>query len=166
MTDLQILRPDNVRGNPVYYTHSNDLSYTYQGQLLGAWIGPGADGQLLAVDVFDRKGRIGGYVERVRRNEAVYWTTIDPQQLDISHDTELTAAVRQVFFAGPVDVSWEAGASYRWNRDFFRNEPNFRLSVQVGLPLGRPSRAAGGVLATSDRGREDRAASSAEGTKQ
>ncbi|HSD22261.1 MAG TPA: hypothetical protein VLC54_19585, partial [Anaeromyxobacter sp.] len=115
---------------------------------------------------FDRKGRIGGYVERVRRNEAVYWTTIDPQQLDISHDTELTAAVRQVFFAGPVDVSWEAGASYRWNRDFFRNEPNFRLSVQVGLPLGRPSRDAGGVLATSEKGREDGAAPSAEGTKQ
>ncbi len=136
LTDLQILRPDNVRGNPVYYTHGNDLSYTYQGQLLGAWIGPGADGQLLAVDVFDRKGRIGGYLERVRRNEAVYWTTIDPQRLDISHDTELTAAVRQVFFAGPVDVSWEAGASYRWNRDFFRTEPNFRLACRFRCRWG------------------------------
>ena len=137
-TDLQEFRPaSSVRGNPTYYLHGRDLSYTYQGQLLGAWIGPGADSQILAVDVFNRKGRIGGYLERVRRNEAVYWEVIDPQQLDISHDTEVTAAVRQVFFAGPVDVSWEAGASYRWNRDFFRDEPNFRVSVGVGVPLGR-----------------------------
>jgi hypothetical protein len=137
LTHLQELRPENPRGTPVYYTHGADLSYTYQGQLLGAWIGPGADSQILAVDVFDRRGRIGGYVERVRRNDAVYWLTIDPQQLGISHDTEVTAAVRQVFFAGPVDVSWEAGASYRWNRDFLRSEPNFRVGVQVGSALGR-----------------------------
>lgn len=136
-TDLQKLRPDNVRGQPVYYIHGRDLSYTYQGQLLGAWIGPGADGQLLAVDVFDRRGRIGGFLERVRRNEAIYWTTIDPQQLGISHDTEVTAGFRQVLFVGPVDVSWEAAASYRWYRDFAFTEPNFRLGVQVGVPLTR-----------------------------
>jgi hypothetical protein len=137
LTHLQELRPENPRGTPVYYTHGADLSYTYQGQLLGAWIGPGADSQILALDVFDRRGRIGGYVERVRRNDAIYWTTIDPQQLGISHDTEVTAAVRQVLFVGSVDVSWEAGASYRWNRDFMRNEPNFRVSVQLGSAFAR-----------------------------
>lgn len=138
VTHLQELFPaSNPRGNPVYYTHGNDLSYTNRGQLLGAWIGPGADSQTIAVDVFDGHGRIGGYLERVRRNDAVYWLTIDPQQLGISHDTEVTAAVRQVFFAGPVDVSWEAAASYRWDRDFLRNEPNLRVALQVGVPLER-----------------------------
>jgi hypothetical protein len=137
-TNLQMLFPaGNPRGNPVYYTHGNDLSYTYQGQLLGAWIGPGADAQHLAVDVFDGRGRIGGYLERVRRNDAVYWLTIDPQGRGISHDTEVTAAVRQVFFAGPVDLSWEAAASYRWNRDFLRNEANYRVMLQVAVPLAR-----------------------------
>ncbi len=140
LTHLQELFPaNNPRGNPTYYTHGEDLSYTYRGQLLGAWIGPGADSQTVAVDVFNRSGRIGGYLERVRRNDAVFWLVIDPQQLGISHDTEVTAAVRQVFFAGPVDVSWEAGASYRWDRDFLRNEPNFRVSVQLSTPLGRLS---------------------------
>ena len=153
-TDLQEFRPaSSVRGNPTYYLHGRDLSYTYQGQLLGAWIGPGADSQILAVDVFNRKGRIGGYLERVRRNEVVYWEVIDPQQLDISHDTEVTAAVRQVFFAGPVDVSWEAGASYRWNRDFFRDEPNFRVSVGVGVPMGRGRVGAGAGAAQCDADR-------------
>jgi hypothetical protein len=137
-TDLQIFFPaGNLRGNPTFYTHGNDLSYTYQGQLLGAWIGPGSDSQLLAVDVFGPRGRFGGYVERVRRNEGIYWLTIEPQGSLTSHDTEVTAALRQVFFAGPVDLSWEAAASYRWNRDFLRNEPNFRLAVQIAIPLAR-----------------------------
>lgn len=138
ITHLQELFPaSNPRGNPVYYTHGDDLSYTNRGQLLGAWIGPGADSQTVAVDVFDGDGRIGGYLERVRRNDSVYWLVIDPQQRGISHDTEVTAAVRQVFFAGPVDVSWELAASYRWNRDFLRNETNLRAGVQVGVPLDR-----------------------------
>ncbi|WP_243337777.1 capsule assembly Wzi family protein [Anaeromyxobacter soli] len=138
-TDLQEFRPvTSSRGQPVYYIHGNDLSYTYQGQLLGAWIGPGADSQLVALDVFGKRGRIGGYLERVRRNEPVFWLVIDPNNPgEISHDTEVTAAVRQVFFAGPVDVSWEAAATYRWDRDFLRNEPNLRLGVQLAMPLGR-----------------------------
>jgi hypothetical protein len=137
LVHLQELRPPNPRGMPVYYTHGNDLSVTYQGQLIGDWIGPGADSQILAIDVFGRSGRIGGYIERVRRNDSIYWTVIDPQQLGISHDTELTAGFRQVFFAGPVDISWEASASHRWNRDFLRDESNFRFDVQVGAPIGR-----------------------------
>ncbi|BDG03420.1 capsule assembly Wzi family protein [Anaeromyxobacter oryzae] len=137
-TDLQIFFPaGNQRGNPTYYVHGNDLSYTYQGQLLGAWIGPGSDSQTLAVDVFGPTGRLGGYLERVRRNEDVYWLVIEPQHTLTSHDTEVTAAVRQVFFAGPVDVSWEAGASYRWNRDFLGNATNLRFMVQVAVPMSR-----------------------------
>lgn len=138
LTNLQMLFPaNNPRGNPVYYTHGEDLSYTYQGQLLGAWIGPGADAQRLAVDVFDAKGRIGGYLERVRRNDAIFWLVIDPQGGNASHDTEVTAAIRQVLFAGPVDVSWEAGASFRWDRDFLRNETNYRFTVQLSAPTHR-----------------------------
>lgn len=137
LTHLQELRPENPRGMPVYYTHGDDLSYTHQGQLLGAWIGPGADSQLLAVDVFGPGGRIGGYVERVRRNDTIYWTRIDPLQQGISHDAEVTAAFRHVFFAGPLDVSWELAASYRWNRDFLRNEPNLRAALLVGSPSAR-----------------------------
>jgi hypothetical protein len=39
-----------------------------------------------------------------------------------------------VLFAGPVDVAWELSASYRWNRDFFGDEPNFRGAVMLTLP--------------------------------
>jgi hypothetical protein len=134
LTHLQELRPlDNERGVPVYYTHGNDLSYTNAGQLLGAWIGPGADSQLLAVDVIGPRGRVGGYLERVRRNDAVYWAR-DPADSDAQHDAELTAAARGLIFAGAVDVSWEAALSYRWNRDFVQTEPNARLVLGIATP--------------------------------
>jgi hypothetical protein len=137
LTHLQELRPENPRPTAVYYTHGADLSYTYQGQLLGAWIGPGADSQIIAVDVFGRGGRIGGYLERVRRNEAVYWAVFDPRQDGTTHDTELTAALRQVLFAGPVDVSWEAAGSFRWSRDFLRDDVNLRVGIQLAMPIDR-----------------------------
>ncbi len=136
LTHLQQVLPlDNPRGTPVYYVHPEDLGYTNGGQILGAWIGPGGDSQTLAVDVFHRGGRIGGYVERVGRNEAYYWRAVDPVRESFPHDVELTGAVRQVLRAGPVEVSWEAAMSWRQNRDFIRDEPNVRLLLSVAAPL-------------------------------
>jgi hypothetical protein len=137
--DLQEARPPtSERGMPTWYTHGADLGYTNGGEVLGAWIGPGADSQRLAVDVFGPRGRIGGFVERVRRNEAYFYRVVEPiPGEEAGHDAELTAGVRQVLFAGPVDVSWELSASYRWNRDFFGDEPNFRGMLQLALPLAR-----------------------------
>jgi hypothetical protein len=71
VVDLQEARPpDSERGIPIWYTHGSDLSYMHEGQVLGAWMGPVADAQRLAMDVFTPNGRIGGFVERARRNEA------------------------------------------------------------------------------------------------
>jgi hypothetical protein len=126
IADLHEPRPfDSGRGQASWYLHNADLGYTNRGQVLGASIGPGADAQRVVVDVFGPNGRIGGFLERVRRNELYYFQAIDPLPgEEDGHDAELTAGVRQVLFAGPVDVAWEISASYRWNRDFFGDEPN------------------------------------------
>jgi hypothetical protein len=124
-------------GLPVYYVHGGDLGYTNRGQPLGAWIGPGADGQTVAVDVFHRGGRIGGYLERVRRNDAYYWAVVAPVEGDFSHDVEIVLGARQALVLGRVEVSWEASAAYRQNRDFIRHEPNFRAILALSVPLGR-----------------------------
>lgn len=122
----------------MYYVHSNDLGLTNRGQLLGGWSGPGGSSQTLAVDVFHSGGRIGGYLERVRRNDGYYWDAIEPVQGDLAHDAEISAGVRQALAAGPLEVTWEASAAYRQNRDFMRHEPNFRLLVGLALPLRAP----------------------------
>jgi hypothetical protein len=116
-----------------YYTHGRNVGYTHEGQLLGASIGSGGDVQLLAVDVFTASGRIGGYVERLRRNDDIFWAQIAAPGTETDHDAELVAMARQVLFAGPVEVSWEAGGGYRWNRDFIRHEPVVRASVAVAV---------------------------------
>jgi hypothetical protein len=144
LTHLQELRPlANQRGVPVYYVHGADLSYTNRGQLLGAWIGPGADAQTLAVDVFHAGGRIGGYVERVRRNDAYYWAVVEPSRGGWwPHDAELSVGARQVLTLGRVELSWEAAASFRHNRDFLGDETNLKAVVGLSVPLVTPSTAA------------------------
>lgn len=138
LTHLQELRPlANQRGVPVVYTHGNDLGYTNGGQMLGAWIGPGADSQTLAVDVFHPGGRIGGFVERVRRNDAYYWEVVEPQSSIAAHDVELSLGVRQVLTLRRAEVSWAVSGAYRQNRDFLRHERNLRLVLGVTVPLGR-----------------------------
>ena len=147
---LQEVRPLAADGGtPVYYVHGNDLFYTNAGQLLGAWVGPGGDVQHLAVDVFHKGGRIGGYLERAGRNEAYYWAFIEPVQHNWSHDVEITAAVRQVLEVGPVEVSWEAAFSYRQNRDFLDHEKNVRLGLVLSVPLTRGGAAAPPAAGTS-----------------
>lgn len=136
LTDLQQIRPlDAQRGMPVYYIHGAGLDYTNRGQLIGDWIGPGGDSQRFAVDVLGEGGRLGGYLQRVRRNNAVYWRQVEPVNV-AGQDVEVAAGARQVLFAGPAEVSWDLSMAWRYTRDFLRDEPNLRAVVQVGWPVG------------------------------
>lgn len=124
-----------------FYTHAYDTGWTHGGQLLGAWIGSGGKSRYVAVDVLSRGGRLGGFVEHVVRNEDYFWREVAGPERGSDHDGELVAGVRQVLYAGPLEISWEASAGYRWNRDFIRNEPVFQASVELALPLAGLSRA-------------------------
>jgi hypothetical protein len=128
-------------GAVVYYVHGNDLSFTNRGQLLGAQIGPGGSSQTLGVDVFHAGGRIGGYLERIKRNDEYYWRVVEPSGVYFQHDVELTAGLRQVLVTRFAELSWDLAASYRWNRDFLHNESNFRLVLGVTLPGASPAPA-------------------------
>lgn len=134
-TRLHEARPLGARaGLPTWYVHPANLGWSHQGQLLGAAVGPGGDAQLLAVDVLSGSGRLGGFLERTRRNEEVYWSVIEPLGQGHDHDAELAVGVRHLLFAGPVEVSWQLSAAYRWERDFLRNQPNLMGLVQVTAP--------------------------------
>jgi hypothetical protein len=145
LTHLQEQRPlENARGVPVWYVHPENRGYTHGGQLLGAWVGPGADAQLLAIDVFTRGGRVGGFVERVRRNEEYYWRVVEPTSLARRHDTEVAAGARGVVLRRGVELGWEAALAYRWNRAFLppldasTGEVNLRLALSIAFGPGTP----------------------------
>jgi hypothetical protein len=133
IAQLQDVRPDYYYS---WYTHPNDLSYTHGGQLLGAWTGPGGNSQTAALDVFFRRGRLGGFVERVERNEGYYYAAVEPT--DRSRDVQLGGGVRGVFFAGPLEVAFESAFAHRWDRDFLGEDAgNLRLALQVAYRVAR-----------------------------
>jgi hypothetical protein len=120
----------------LFYTHGENLGFSHDGQLLGAWIGTGGESQYLAVDVLTRSGRIGGYVERVVRNDDIFWRDIAFPDQGTDHDVETVGGYRQVRFVGPVELSLEAALGYRENRDFMHGELVYRAALGVAVPLG------------------------------
>jgi len=137
LTHLQEKRPlENRRGVPVWYTHPDNLGYTHEGQVLGASIGPGGDEQFLAMDVFGRSGRVGGFVERIRRNDAYYWAVDEPTEPHYpAHDVELILGARGAWLVGGVEIGWQLARSMRTNRDFLRhNEPSLQAELDVTFP--------------------------------
>ncbi|MFO0585513.1 MAG: capsule assembly Wzi family protein [Anaeromyxobacter sp.] len=137
LTHLQEQRPlANRRRIPVWYTHINDLGYTNDGQMLGASIGPGGDAQYVGVDVFERWGRLGAFVERIRRNDEYYWAVDEPTEPFFpSHDVELVTGARAVWLAGGAELGLSVARTKRTNRDFMRlNLPGLQASVTVTYP--------------------------------
>jgi hypothetical protein len=136
-TRLHEARPiGSASGLPVWYVHANGVDYTHDGQILGAAAGPGGESQRLAVDVLAAGGRVGGFVERTRRNEEIFWGVIEPRPgEDSKHDAELAVGYRQVLFLRNAELAFTVSYAYRWNRDFLGNQPNVRCALQLKLPL-------------------------------
>jgi hypothetical protein len=103
--------------------------YTHRGQLLGAWIGPGGDSQYLGVDLFSPNGSSGLFLERVRRNDAVFYTRFRGARFN--HDAEVTAGLRHIAFWRGLEIDGGLSYSYRYNRDFVvgQNERNINATL-------------------------------------
>jgi len=132
-TNLQVLRQsrEQIRATPALYVH-NPQGHTQMGQLLGASIGPGAESQLLGVDILGLNGLLGFYLERVRRDEL----SARAQQLQNTsfpprHDVAVTGGVRFTKAFGGVRLDSEFALSRRHNRNFIRDESNSRAVLRV-----------------------------------
>jgi hypothetical protein len=128
------------RGTGTWYRHSRLLQgYTHRGQLLGAAIGPGSDAQFIGVDVFDRRGSLGLFVERVRWDEDAYYNQWGRYYGMHGHDVEVTTGARTVYFWRDLDVTGQLSWSWRRNRNFIGLDANnwdFRTENNVVVRLG------------------------------
>lgn len=117
---------------PVWYTHSRiRQGYTHRGQLLGAWIGPGADAQFLGVDALLRGGMAGLFLERVRRNDATGAALDGRRFWPREHDTELIFGLRGLYPATrALTLEGRASFGYRFNRNFLSDDNNFGLDLR------------------------------------
>jgi hypothetical protein len=109
---FEIPQSNPTRDTPIFYTHLKERhGYTNAGQMLGAGLGPQGDTQLAAVDWYAGPGRVGGFVERVVRNERWFY---DAGRPDARHDLEMSYGLRGSWARGEWDVDWELAASHRY----------------------------------------------------
>ena len=142
---------DPPRGVPVFYSHWDEVQgYTTAGQMLGAGIGPQADSQFLAADLFHERGRAGVWLERVLRNDRWYY---DQVHTLAGEDAEVALGARGVWSWRRLDLEGSAGFAYRYNMNFGPGVGALKAMVDVTwwpereavpslLPAGatRPSR--------------------------
>jgi hypothetical protein len=112
-------KPTNnpTRGVPIFYTHlsAEPEGYTNDGQMIGAGIGPQADSQYLALDLFSAGGRAGVWFERVLRNDRYFY---DQVHTLLGQDAELAAGLRGLASWRELDVDWSLGLGHRYNLNF------------------------------------------------
>jgi len=97
--------------------------HTYRGQLLGDWIEPGSNAQIVAFDWLGETVPWGIFAERVRRNDDTYYRVYHFNYGFRGHDLEWTLGARAghafpVAADGQVRVQVESGVSRRKNRSF------------------------------------------------
>ncbi|HKK93590.1 MAG TPA: hypothetical protein VJ925_09150 [Longimicrobiales bacterium] len=124
---------DGVRH--IAYTHAQVREgHTSRGQLLGAMVGPGGDGQFLEF-AFARETRTAVQFERVRFNTDAYTEILGEPLGDEGYDVELVGrlvherAVRDLRLSGTVEVGG------RHNRLFLQEDPSWEGNVRLGLML-------------------------------
>jgi hypothetical protein len=97
--------------------------HTNQGQVLGAYVGPGSNAQYVTLDHLGEGFSWGVFAERVRRNDDTYFRTHAYDYGFRGHDLEWTLGARlgaapKLAWIGSAAFSAEFGASRRKNRSF------------------------------------------------
>ena len=128
------------RGQTAYYTHGKiQQGHTHEGQLLGAAIGPGADAQLLGLDMFHVTNWSRIKLERVRYDADTYYNRFSRRLGPTGHDLELTLSGSHGRRFGSFEAEAVIDASRRYNRDFIsltdENTPDAETNIGVSINL-------------------------------
>jgi hypothetical protein len=110
------------RGVLSFYTHAFiRQGHTQRGQLLGAWIGPGSNAQIIGVDLLRPAFSAGLFVERTRFDADAYYNHWGFSYGHNGHDAELAYGIRNSTQIGDLLLALEASYGKRYNR-MFRTE--------------------------------------------
>ena len=119
LTHLERPNTHVFRGGAIYYTHKDEVQgYTHRGQLLGAWIGPGSNSQLLGFDVYKSWGNAGGFIQRIIHDNDAYYRDYARAYTFHGHDAELVLGSQGALLQRQLGVTWRAAYSIRRNRNF------------------------------------------------
>lgn len=117
-----------------YYAHwAVPPGYTQRGQILGAEVGPGGDGQHLGVDLYAPWGKAGFFVQRQVRDNDVYWQQFADSLGACCHDVLLSAGAHALWFAGGVDLGAAATLTREFNRYYIEDNVAWNLNLAFSI---------------------------------
>lgn len=136
------------RGVVSYYTHGNvPQGHTHRGQLLGAWIGPGSNTQVVGLDLITDRTLFGLFVERTRFDADAYYDQFAKYYGPLGHDLQASVGVRNAIRFGGVQLSLAGSFAVRSNRNFlsldgsipgtFERDRNGLLEAEASFYLPR-----------------------------
>lgn len=122
-------------GHPTYYVHSVvDNGYTNNGQLLGAYIGPGSNAHHIRFQYYTRKGRVGFNFDRVRFNDDYFIENFAGNPEEVPNDHRYRLGLDYLRFIGnfSVDVNFTSGYRKNWYYEDDRKQFNYNLGLRIG----------------------------------
>ena len=124
------------RGAVTFYTHGQIIQgYTENGQLLGAFIGPGSNFETIGGDLLYARGSTGLALERQAHDNDSYYAAWARYYAYTGHDVELAGALRQRLLLPDVAVDASLRLARRYNRDFLDLSPTFNIPRRIDYNL-------------------------------
>ncbi len=133
-TTLATTRTREIRDSGDIYTHSViRQGFTHEGFLLGAPIGPGSKSQIIRLDKYNSKGKLGFSIQKIRFNDNYFWRRYGPTGQFQRHDVEWNFGIESVHFFRNYEFSGKFIYSRRMNWHFYENLDvnNFQILTSV-----------------------------------
>ncbi|MGV3710373.1 MAG: capsule assembly Wzi family protein [Gemmatimonas sp.] len=131
------LEPDaSIRVRPVgttYTSRSVVQGFTHRGQMLGAAIGPGSSSQWIGLDLFGQQFRVGGFLSRIRWDNATLWTPIVPQTKN--EDVSLMAGLNGSLTYRGIRMALQYTQAARLDYLYQDRNDNLELGTHKGVDI-------------------------------
>lgn len=126
-------------GHPTYYVHSQvDNGYTNQGQLMGAYIGPGSNANHFKFQLYTPKGRIAFNIDRVRFNDDYFVNNFTGQRVQPNDGSFLTGFDYLRFIKNfSIEASLYRSNRRNWYYEADRDINNISFTLKVGYTPGQ-----------------------------
>ena len=124
-------------GHPTYYVHSQvDNGYTNNGQLMGAYIGPGSNANHFKFQLYTPKGRIGFHVDRVRFNDDYFIDNFSGQRVQPNDGSFLTGFNYLRFIDNfSIEATINRTNRRNWYYEDDRDVNNISASLKIGYQI-------------------------------
>jgi hypothetical protein len=134
LTHLEKPSTSRVLDYGSYYAHwAIPAGYTQRGQVIGAAVGPGGDGQFIGVDLYAPWGRAGFFLQRQVRDNDAYWEEFADSLGACCHDASVGGGFRSLWLLGSADLGFDLTATREFNRYFVWDNNVWNLNLGFSL---------------------------------